>query len=96
MDPHKPDREVWCNTGNLVENINRLNLLLKYIPEVCTGPGKHWKKWNFIISFSRPGESLDLGLALGKSWKVVENELALNECKDRSKVEELTKLKNKI
>lgn len=41
MDPHKPDREVWCNTGNLVEYINRLNLLLKYIPEVCTGPGKH-------------------------------------------------------
>ena len=39
---------------------------------------------------------MDLGLALGKSWKVVENELALNECKDRSKVEELTKLKNKI
>ena len=30
--------------------------------------GKRRKSWNFMISFSRPGRSWNLGMGQGKSW----------------------------
>ena len=58
---------------------------------VRTGHGKPGKSWNFIISFSRPGKSLNLGVGHGKSWKI--SMLAMNE----PNVEKLTEeSKNQI
>ena len=37
---------------------------------VCTGHGKPGKSWNWRISFSRPGRSLNLIVGPWKSWKM--------------------------
>ena len=38
---------------------------------VRTGHEKSGMSWNFIISFSRPGKSWNLGVSHGKSWKMM-------------------------
>ena len=35
------------------------------------GPGKSGKSWNFILAFSRTGESWKKGTGPGKFWKSV-------------------------
>ena len=42
------------------------------------GHGKSGKSWTFTISFSRPGESWDLSVGHGKSWKMTENDFSYN------------------
>ena len=39
------------------------------LSRVRTGHGKPGKSWNFRISFSRPGNSCNLSVGHGKSWK---------------------------
>ena len=39
-------------------------------PRGLYGHGKPEKSWNFMTSFSRPGESWNLGVGRGKSWKL--------------------------
>ena len=38
---------------------------------VRMGHGKPGKSLNFRISFSRPGESWNLSVGVGKSWKII-------------------------
>ena len=37
---------------------------------VCTGHGNPGKSWNWRISFSRPGKSINLIVGPWKSWKM--------------------------
>ena len=35
------------------------------------GPGNPGKSWNFILAFSRTGESWKINAGLGKSWESI-------------------------